>query len=104
MKPMLARVYNPEKPPTFSNYCLQPKLDGVRCLVHLQRGKVVEVKSRNQKPLVLGAALLGELGCIKTADDIWLDGELYIHGQRFPVIQGMVAKQDGQKLGLEYHI
>jgi len=115
---MLAKTYDSEKQlPLYmarnEGFIVQPKLDGVRCLVQFsERGEVIAY-SRNQKPLVIGDTLVKALEALhraaypKLKPGVFLDGELYIHGLSFQEIQGKVSKQDPSsedKLELQYHI
>lgn len=90
--PMLVHTYKDNMGKiTFPAY-LQPKLNGVRCLTHLEQGQAPQFISRkNQRYETvdhIGAALR-EMGI----DNITLDGEIYTHGWSFAKVLQRVKKQ-----------
>ena len=103
-QPMLAHKY-PEHTLPFPLY-VQPKLDGVRCLVYLE-DDALTCMSRNGKPLhippCINALPDGVLGLL--AEGLVLDGELYIHRAGFNTIVSLVKRAkhpDAHRL--QYHI
>jgi ATP-dependent DNA ligase len=86
---MLAQEY---KHQTVAPAWVQPKLDGVRCLVYLENGEVVFQSRQNTiyEPLM---HLVDELRSIlQRAPDLVLDGELYAHELGFENIISMVRR------------
>ena len=88
--PMLAKEC---KESTFSNdtqICVQPKLDGIRCLVNVQTG---ELWSRKQTRICGLDHISNAIIEMKIPDDIkWLDGELYTHNESFNSISSKVRR------------
>lgn len=98
-KPMLAKKYNPDKPPRMP-LIVQPKLDGVRALSYLKRGKRVLI-GRSGLPI--------ELPHIKAAvsrlpKNLILDGEIYLHGMSFQQITKLLKTPQEDTTKLEYHL
>ena len=88
IKPMLAQEYKKYVAPAW----VQPKLDGVRCLVYIKNGDVVFQSRQNTiyEPLM---HLVPELRAILCrAPDAILDGELYAHELGFENIISMVRR------------
>lgn len=89
MLPQLANTYNPTKVYLNSQWLASPKLDGIRCLYYSpERG----LTSRSQKLRYLGFEEI-ETNCQMLCADnnlSFLDGELYIPGEKFDVISGIV--------------
>ena len=126
MKPMTAKTYENAK--SLSRFvddtdlCTQPKLDGVRCISwfrpkghkiisHQWKEKIlksdhVQISSRTEK--FLGASHVtndAEKFLAGVGEEMYLDGELYIHGKRFQDIQSIVSRcNHPDKESLEYHI
>jgi hypothetical protein len=97
--PMLAKTYKDGAKHLHYPLYIQPKLDGVRCLVYLKKkdGGVnnVVVYSRTQKDFpsmdYLKNALyeyLNDLFDEENKQSIYLDGELYVHGKKLQDISG----------------
>jgi DNA ligase-1 len=90
LKPMLAQEYkNNAKFPVW----IQPKLDGVRCLIYLNNDEIVFQSRQNTiyEPFI---HLVPELSTIlnKMPPNTILDGELYTHGLGFETIVSMVRR------------
>ena len=114
--PMLADRWNPE--PTTKRKidiifpCMvQPKLDGIRCLIYLNKDGIIVNQSRQLKYFKNLDHINNELiPVFKKFPDIVLDGELYNHDIVFNQISGIVKKEklkdeDKQKITLiQYHI
>lgn len=89
MLPQLANVYNPTRVYPNPVWLASPKLDGIRCLYYSpERG----LTSRSQRLRYIG---FGEIEQICEALRIsnglsFLDGELYIPGEKFDIISGIV--------------
>ena len=104
IKPMLAYKVD-AKPIDWTNKVyMQPKLDGVRCLIQLNDKGEVHAYSRTGKPWLNIAHILEDLEYFfEIHPDIVLDGELYNHDLRddFEKIISLVRKQkpnDEQRL------
>jgi ATP-dependent DNA ligase len=92
---MLANEWNHE-PLVYPVY-VQPKLDGIRCLVYEKDGQTV-FQSRNH-------TFFQTFPHIQAIDGLVLDGELYNHALEFQEITSMVRKKNHPDLGkLEYHV
>jgi len=92
---MLAHEWTHE-PLVFPVY-VQPKLDGIRCLVYEKDGQTV-FQSRNH-------TYFQPFPHIQAIQGLILDGELYNHDLEFQDITSMVRKKNHPDLGkLEYHI
>jgi ATP-dependent DNA ligase len=92
---MLAHEWNHE-PLVFPVY-VQPKLDGIRCLVYEKDGQTV-FQSRNH-------TFFQSFPHIQSIEGLVLDGELYNHTLEFQEITSMVRKKGHPDLGkLEYHV
>jgi len=92
---MLAYEWNHE-PLVFPLY-VQPKLDGIRCLVYEKDGQTV-FQSRNH-------TFFQSFPHIKAVPGLVLDGELYNHALEFQDITSMVRKKGHPDLSrLEYHV
>ena len=96
IKPMLA--YKVDKKPIdwSENVFMQPKLDGVRCLIQLNDTGEVIAYSRNHKPWLNILHILSNLKpFFQDNPDVVLDGELYNHDLRdnFEKIISLVRKQ-----------
>ena len=90
LKPMLAQEYKQNaKFPVW----VQPKLDGVRCLIYLKDGNIV-FQSRQNTIYDPFMHLVPELTTIlnKMPPNTILDGELYTHGLGFETIVSMVRR------------
>ena len=95
IKPMLA--YKVDKKPVdwSENVYIQPKLDGVRCVIKLGDNNEVQAFSRTGKPWLNIAHITNSLHYFFTQNpDIVLDGELYNHDLRddFNKIISLVRK------------
>ena len=96
IKPMLA--YKVDKKPIdwSEKVYMQPKLDGVRCVIKLGDNNEVQAFSRTGKPWLNIAHITNSLHYFFTLNpDVILDGELYNHDLRddFNKIISLVRKQ-----------
>jgi DNA ligase-1 len=101
IKPMLA--YKVDKKPVdwSEKVFMQPKLDGVRCLIQLNDKGEVYAYSRTGKPWLNIAHILEDLEYFfEIHPDVVLDGELYNHDLRndFEKIISLVRKQKPHSL------
>ena len=101
IKPMLAYKVD-AKPIDWTNKVyMQPKLDGVRCLIQLNDKGEVHAYSRTGKPWLNIAHILEDLEYFfEIHPDVVLDGELYNHDLRndFEKIISLVRKQKPHSL------
>lgn len=103
--PMLA-IDGSKKPEKIKYPChIQPKLDGVRCMVYLEDGEVKAI-SRQGKFYELHTQLKKELFNILTVNNYSkLDGELYLHGMKLQDIVSNVRNTKRENHSkIEYHI
>jgi ATP-dependent DNA ligase len=90
IKPMLA-IEMEEKLVKFPAF-IQPKLDGIRCLIYRNEGKII-FQSRQNKLFEPFLHLLPDLEKIFIEyPEIILDGELYCHGLGFEQVTSMVRR------------
>ncbi len=94
-EPMLAKEYDIKK--VKFPVMVQPKLDGIRCLVHVEDGGSFLAFSRNGKPLSLPAHIEEDLRkCIRESElrcpGKVFDGELYGHGLSFQETMSRVKR------------
>jgi DNA ligase-1 len=95
VKPMLANTYTEETNLTFPVW-VQPKLDGVRCLIY-KNGKDIYFQSRKNTMYEPIEHMLPELTHLfeSLPKNTVLDGELYTHGIGFDKIVSMVRRGTG---------
>jgi DNA ligase-1 len=104
IKPMLAYKVDAKPVDWTKKVYMQPKLDGVRCLIQLNDKGEVHAYSRTGKPWLNIAHVLEDLEYFfEIHPDVVLDGELYNHDLRddFEKIISLVRKQkptDEQRL------
>ena len=72
--------------------CVQKKLDGFRCLSHIENNEAI-LYSKNMKKFVFLNHIKKELAKIKELSDIYLDGELYEFGLGLHDISSFVMKK-----------
>jgi DNA ligase-1 len=89
---------------------IQPKLDGVRCLIYLQNGSLV-FQSRQNTIYEPFEHLVPELNYLLTSfkdqSDLILDGELYTHGMAFEKITSIVRRsktKHPEVQNIQYHM
>jgi ATP-dependent DNA ligase len=104
VKPMLAQPY---KNQVLAGNFMQPKLNGVRCLMFVKDGELKAV-SRQGKSYNVATRFIREQieDYMLENPSIILDGELYIHGTPLQEISGWVRKQEPivDHKYLEYHV
>jgi ATP-dependent DNA ligase len=112
LKPMLALEMDTDKLSIKFPAFVQPKLDGVRCLVYRDNttGKLI-FQSRSNTIYEPFAHLLTEFEALFTSfddsDDLIIDGELYTHGMAFEKITSMARRsktKHGEVGELQHHI
>jgi DNA ligase-1 len=121
LKPMLALEMDLENPGVKFPAYIQPKLDGVRCLIYLQSGKMLCNNTTLSRTLVFQSRqntiyepfehLVPELNTLlssfKDQTDLILDGELYTHGMAFEKITSIVRRSKTKHPDvqtIQYHI
>ena len=94
IKPMLAQKVNTKPIDWTKKVFVQPKLDGIRCIAMIRKGKCT-LWSRTRKPIKSMPHIVAELERqFKDQDNVVLDGELYNHELKddFNSITSMVRK------------
>ena len=89
MLPQLANVYNPNKVYPNPVWLASPKLDGIRCLYYApDKG----LTSRSQRLRYVGFEEIEQIcELLRVNNNLsFLDGELYIPGENFDIISGIV--------------
>ena len=89
MLPQLANVYNPARIYSTPIWLASPKLDGIRCLYYApDKG----LTSRSQKLRYVGFEEIEQIcEALRITNNLsFLDGELYIPGEKFDIISGIV--------------
>lgn len=89
MLPQLANVYNPNKVYPNPVWLASPKLDGIRCLYYApDKG----LTSRSQRLRYVGFEEIEQIcELLRVNNNLsFLDGELYIPGEKFDIISGIV--------------
>jgi DNA ligase-1 len=99
-RPMLAHKYDSKHP--VNGKFIQPKLDGHRCLIS-KRGGTLIAYSRNAKLILSIQHILDEVYRLDV-DNIVLDGELYIHGEKLQKISSLVRKVQPESERLKYFV
>ena len=97
--PMLAKNWKDVKKLEYP-VDVQPKLDGVRCLVILVGGEIA-LTSRQGKPYNV-PHLKEQLKNVVKPGEV-LDGEIYIHGVGFQALTKLIRKQRPESVNLEWH-
>lgn len=89
--PMLAKDYNKESKKVDWNafVCVQPKLDGMRCLAYKQDGAISLISRQGEQiqNMYHIKAMLSDL-----EEGVILDGELYAHGNTFQENMSLIKK------------
>jgi ATP-dependent DNA ligase len=110
LKPMLALEFDMSKTVKFPVY-IQPKLDGVRCLVYKDDYGKITFQSRQNTIYddfpQLSSVLNNLFSHFSDQTGLVLDGELYTHGMPFETITGLVRRSKrnpDEVVKLEYQI
>lgn len=110
LKPMLALEFNPSSCSEYPVY-VQPKLDGVRCLVYYSGNGTLVFQSRQNTIFDSFEHLVEDieklLENMGNPLNFVLDGELYIHGAEFNEITSIVRRSKTKHpniRNLQYHI
>jgi DNA ligase-1 len=118
LKPMLALELDMEKPNIKFPAYVQPKLDGVRCLIYYNSVGDLVFQSRQNtiyEPFehlvpelkMLFTSFIEGLEQLKDLKDLVIDGELYIHGAAFEKITSIVRRsktKHAEASTIKYHI
>lgn len=90
MLPQLANTYNPTRKYPVTEWLASPKLDGIRALYIPGDGLI----SRSQKTRYAGFGSIERIceSICKVNKLSFIDGELYIPGEKFDIISGIVRK------------
>jgi len=106
--PMLAKDYFKEKKKLakLTKIAVQPKLDGIRCVVHCSyANNTIDALSRKNKPIKNIWPILDDIMTEyknycenhEIFEDIILDGELYMHGKTFQEVSKLVKNDWGAR-------
>ena len=89
-RPMLAKKYKDHKKKVTDTVYVQPKLDGIRCIVNTKTG---ETFSRQGKEFpAIREHIGGEILSLGISGIDWVDGELYTHGVPLQKIASAIKK------------
>lgn len=91
LSPMLAQPYDKVKNINFKLAVVQKKLNGHRCLITNQDGKIIAY-SRKGKEITAISHILEPLQD-HLPEGVTIDGELYVHGQRLQTIASWVKRK-----------
>jgi ATP-dependent DNA ligase len=86
---------------------IQPKLDGIRCIAKRESDGSVSLWSRQGKRFTSMGHIETALATIKNfTAEIYLDGELYVHGDEFQDLVGSIKRDvaDEESVKVQYHI
>ena len=100
-RPMLANKFETKKHNLQYPVCVQPKLDGVRCLAYWEDGEV-KLMSRGGKQYDIQH--IADECRLFLADDQVFDGEIFIKGMPLQDINSLVKKPQPDSIKLEYWI
>jgi len=109
--PMLAQTYDPSKSSVTYPCFVQPKLDGLRCIVYLDSDRQIVFQSRTGGRFYTMGHLIPSLTSLfGRYPDTVLDGELYTTDLPFEELAGLIKKrkvthEDTERLKhVSYHI
>ena len=102
MLPQLANTYNPTKNYGHFQWAASPKLDGIRALYIPGEGLI----SRSKKTQFVGFSSIERMceSICKTDNLSFIDGELYIPGEKFDIISGIVRKSKNYDLDAKFRV
>lgn len=108
VKPMLA---SSKFPKNLTKVYIQPKLNGVRCLIFLEGDKIKAISRKGKSYNIPARFILEEIHQIlldfrsKEGVDLVLDGELYIHGTSLQEISRLVRTETPivEQKNLKFH-
>jgi len=109
IKPMLAKPYEDRvhKIDWTQLVCVQPKLDGMRCLAII-KDDTVKLQSRDGKDIMVtgGGSMQHIIDDIKKniKTDCILDGELYAHGLSFQENMKLIKKKRTNSTSINYNV
>lgn len=96
----LANTYNPTKNYSVSGWWSSPKLDGIRCLFLPGQGLL----SRTLKTKFVGLEHIENICNQINGGFNIIDGELYIPGEKFDIISGIVRDRKNYDLALKQKV
>lgn len=101
--PMLAKTFEKEEHKIdWSTAYIQPKLDGMRCLIIIKDGQA-KMMSRTGKEITTLKHIANEL-VLFGLNDVILDGELYAHGETFQRNMELIKKyRPGESEAVKFH-
>jgi DNA ligase-1 len=110
--PMLAHVYDPNsktkmKNPIVYPCFVQPKLDGLRCLIYLSGGKIVTQSRTGGIFTTMDHITVGLTPFFKAWPAVILDGELYTNQYPFEELVGLIKRknvEDPRICQVHFHI
>lgn len=100
LRPMLAHPLERVKNPDLRNAVLQKKLDGHRCLITKQEGKLIAY-SRQGKVIDSIKHILPDIDK-RLPEGETVDGELYLHGQSLQTIASWIKREQPGTYKLMY--
>lgn len=99
-RPMLAQSIDSVSSINFKDSVIQAKLDGHRCLITKQDGKIIAY-SRQGKEITSISHITNALKD-KLPEGCTLDGELYVHGTPLQTLASWIKRKQPDTLGLNY--
>lgn len=99
-KPMLAQKIQDVKNIDYSIAVIQPKFDGNRCII-CKNGGVTYGYTRNGKLIYSIKHIFDD---IELDEGMYVDGELYAHGESLQTIVSWVKREQENTLKLKYHM
>lgn len=100
LRPMLAKPFKNVRDLTLNGMYIQPKLDGHRCLMVKQEGKVIAY-SRAGKIIDTLDHITHDMDM---PENVVFDGELYCHGQSLQTIASWSKRLQPNTKRIKYHI
>lgn len=100
IQPMLALPISKVKNINYDGAHVQYKYDGNRCLITRQGSEIIAY-SRRGKVISSIDHITSKLDI---PDNVTLDGELYIHGERLQNIRSLIARKQSSSISLRYHV
>ncbi len=103
--PMLAEKWKKHKDKVKYPVLVQPKLNGVRCIASYDKDlQEVVLASRGGKTYNIPHIKLQLTPFFLLNQNLYLDGEIYIHGKHLQEISGDARREDGFPSDVEYHL
>jgi len=103
-QPMLAKPCKEWDSAIEGTAWVQPKLDGHRAIVTRVDGELI-MYSRQGKRIETMQHILDYIDCdMDLYSGCFLDGELYLHGERLQDIGSLIKKQHDKSVDVQYHV